>query len=650
MIYASKEGFMTASNFRIVSLFAALILCVVAGHATVPTEETAAVVEAVGPTDPVELEAFIDGVMAAHMPSRDIAAATISVVRDGELFFAKGYGFADREQKTPVLADTTLFRPGSTSKLFTWTAVMQLAERGELDLDADVNTYLTTFQIPETYPEPITMKHILTHTAGFEDGSLGYLIVKDQDKLLGMRDALEAHMPDRVRPPGTWSSYSNWGTALAGLIVEEISGMSFEEYVEKNIFEPLQMNHSTFREPLPEDLTPNMAVGYRHKNGLYEPGYFELISDFGPAGALSSTATDMANFMIAHLQLGRFGEQQILEEATARQMHSRLYSPDPKLPGMAHGFYESDVYGQHVIGHAGDTVFFHSDLALFTDHNVGLFVSYVAAGGRARWELVEAFVKRYFPYEEPEVPEPPEDFAERAKKYAGNYRFTRHNSSDLEKIMSMPSAIKVVPTKDNTLVTTGILEDPWHWVEIEPNFFQQIDGGMTLAFIEDESGKISHMAISLLPFMPAYRIAWYASPNFNYFVLAVGLLLCVTTLISAFRHRKARKEDPSRARWAVRLAWLVSALTLVFWLAVVIIVSAAGEDLFSGYPSSLTVALMLPILISILTLGVAVFAVLVWKEGFWTRFKRIHYTLFAVFAVGLVWFYWFWNVLGVQYG
>jgi hypothetical protein len=216
--------------------------------------------------------------------------------------------------------------------------------------------------------------------------------------------------------------------------------------------------------------------------------------------------------------------------------------------------------------------------------------------------------------------------------------------------MSMPSAIKVVPTKDNTLMTTGILEDPWYWVEVEPNFFQQIDGGMTLAFMEDENGNVSHMAISLLPFMPAYRIAWYASPNFNYFLLAVGLLLCVTTLISAFRHRKARKEEPARARWAVRLAWLVSALTLVFWIAVTVIVNAAGESLFSGFPPTLTAALMLPILIAILTVGVAVYAVLIWKEGYWTRFRRLHYTLFAVFAIGLVWFYWYWNVLGVQYG
>ena len=645
---------MKSSRFRF-WFAAAFIVLAATGLFAVPTEEVAAEDEvaapdAVGPTDPAELEAFIDGVMAAHMPSRDIPAATISVVRDGELFFAKGYGYADREQNIPVEADRTLFRPGSTSKLFTWTAVMQLAERGQLDLDADVNTYLTSFQIPATYPEPVTMKHILTHTAGFEDGSLGYLIVKDQDKLVSMREALAAHMPDRVNPPGAWSSYSNWGTALAGLIVEEISGMSFPEYIEKNIFEPLQMDHSTFREPLPEDLAPDMAVGYRQKNGLYEPGYFEFISDFGPAGALSSTATDMANFMIAHLQLGRFGDQRILEEATARQMHSRLHTADPRVPGMAYGFYESDVLGQHVIGHGGDTVFFHSDLALFPEHNVGLFVSYVAHGGLARGELVEAFVRRYFPYEEPVVPEPPEDFAERGKKYAGNYRLIRHNWSDLEKLMSLASKITVSVMPDGTLMTSAVLEDPWHWVEIEPNLFQQIDGEMKLAFIEDEDGAVNHFVFSPFPFMPAYRIAWYASPNFNYFVLAVGLLLCVTTLVSFFRQRKTRKDDPSGARWAVRLAASVSVLTLIFFIAVTVIVSSAGEDLFGGFPPSLTAALMLPILIAILTVGVAVYAVLAWKNGFWTFFRRLHYTLFAAFAIGLVWFYWYWNVLGVQYG
>jgi len=615
-----------------------------------PAVDAPAQAEAYGLTDPADLEAFVDGLMAAHMPSQKIPAATVSVVKDGQLFFAKGYGFADREKKTLVVADRTLFRPGSISKLFTWTAVMQLFERGQIELDVDANTYLKSFQIPATYPEPITMTHLLTHTAGFEDGALGYLILKDEERLRPLAEALEAHIPDRVRPPGTWSSYSNFGTALAGLIVEEVSGLSFAEYIEKNIFERLSMSQSSFREPLPEALAPDMAVGYRWKNGLYEPGFFEYISGFGPAGALSSTATDMANFMIAHLQLGRFGDRRILEEATARQMQSRLFTADPRLPGMAHGFYESDVRGQHVIGHAGDTMFFHSDLALFTEQNVGLFVSYVTNGGLARMELVDAFAKRYFPREDPALPEPPEGFMERGKKAAGKYRFLRHNWSDIEKAASLPSAISVVLKPDGTLMTTGLLDVPWHWSEVEPFYYRQIDGGMTLAFKEATDGSVSHLTISSFPFMPAYRIAWYSAPSFNYVLLGVGLLLCVTTLVSALRHRRARKQGPASSRWAVWLAVTVGALTLLFVIGAVILVQSAGEELFYGIPPAMTALLVLPILSSVLTIGVALSAVRIWRDASWTRFQRAHYTLFALFAVGLVWFYWYWNILGFQYG
>jgi CubicO group peptidase (beta-lactamase class C family) len=602
-------------------------------------------------TDPAELEAFIDGMMAAHFRSGKIPAATISVVEDGELFFAKGYGFADREKRIPVAADKTLFRPGSISKLFTWTAVMQLAERGELDLDADVNTYLDGFEIPATFPEPITMRHLLAHTPGFEEGALGYLFVENEDGLVPLRESLAAHVPDRVRPPGTWPSYSNFGTALAGLVVENVSGMLFADYVEANVFEPLSMERSTFREPLPEDLAAEMAVGYKRENGLYEAGPFELIGNFGPAGSLTSTATDMARFMIAHLQLGRFGDQRILEEATARRMHSQLHTSDPRLPGMAYGFYESEYRGERIIGHGGDTLYFHSDLVLLPEHDVGLFVSYVGNGGFERWELVDAFVERYFATELAELPEPSADFAERGQRFAGQYRFTRHNSSDIEKIMALFNVLSVAITPDGTLAVSGFFEEPLHFVEVEPLFFRQIDGPLSLAFTEDGAGEVTHMIFSNLPFMPTYRIAWYTAPAFNYFLLGIGLLLCITVLVSAFRHRRARKHDPAVARWAVRIAASVAVLTVVFFVAVVVILSSSGlEELMYGFPPSLTAALMLPILATILSLAVVAFAVLAWKNRFWSRFQRIHYTLFAVFAVGLVWFYWYWNLLGVQYG
>ena len=239
---------------------------------------------------------------------------------------------------------------------------------------------------------------------------------------------------------------------------------------------------------------------------------------------------------------------------------------------------------------------------------------------------------------------------ERGKRAAGKYRFLRHNWSDIEKVASLPSAISVVQKEDGTLMTTGFLDVPWHWSEVEPFYYRQIDGGMTLAFEEAADGSVSHLTVSSFPFMPAYRIAWYSAPTFNYVLLGVGLLLCVTTLVSALRHRKARKQGPAWSRWAVRLAVTVSALTLLFVIGVVIVAEAAGEELFYGIPPALTAVLVLPLLSSVLTLGVVLFAVRLWRDAPWTRFQRAHYTLFALFALGFVWFYWYWNLLGFQYG
>jgi hypothetical protein len=301
-------------------------------------------------------------------------------------------------------------------------------------------------------------------------------------------------------------------------------------------------------------------------------------------------------------------------------------------------------------------MYFHSDLGLFPSHNLGIFVSYVTHGGHARSELVEAFVKRYFPSKEAvplEPPaSPPADFLKNAQKFAGKYRFTRHNWSTIEKALALPEVLTVAATRKGTLAVSipGLASEPLQWVQVGPTLFRQIDGPLELGFEEDKAGRATHMVLSNLPFMPTYRIPWYTDPTLNYLLVGLALLLCVTTLVSAVKHRKARRADPAPARWAVRFAALVAIVTLLFVIAIVAILSSYKDSLFFGFPPALTVALMLPILASILTLGVAVYAVVIWRRGYWTRFRRVHYTLFALFAIGLVWFYWFWNILGVQYG
>jgi len=201
---------------------------------------------------------------------------------------------------------------------------MQLVEQGKISLDADVNSYLD-FAIPATYPQPITLRHLLTHTPGFEDSSKDTLTV-NPDKIIPLDVFLKTHIPARVFSPGTVSAYSNYGAALAAYIVERVSGMPFSAYVEKNIFQPLGMTHSTFVQPLPDALAPDMARGYYYSNGAYQAGSFEIVQVY-PAGSLSATVDDMTRFMIAHLQNGRYENAQILSEATARQMHTPLFRP-----------------------------------------------------------------------------------------------------------------------------------------------------------------------------------------------------------------------------------------------------------------------------------------------------------------------------------
>jgi CubicO group peptidase (beta-lactamase class C family) len=606
-----------------------------------------------------DLEAFLDGIMHAHLRAQRVAGAVVAVVKDGQLYFAKGYGYADVENRLPVDPAKTLFRPGSTTKLFTWTAVMQLVEQGRLDLDADVNQYLTQFQIPATFPQPITLRNLLTHTPGLEDGGIGYLIAKSPDKLLPLEESLKVHMPARVRPPttdfadGTNASYSNWGTALAGLIVANVSGMPFNDYVEQHILQPLQMHSSTLGEPLPPPLLENMSEGYKFKLGAYQPGHFEYIGPFGPAGSLSSTATDMANFMIAHLQDGRFGDARILQEETARLMHSRQLSPSPHVDGAGLGFYESWVNGRRLIGHGGDTIYFHTDLKLLKEESLGIFVSYNSGSVlpfSGRGDLIQEFMNRYYPAELPPLT-PPEDFKERAALYAGTYRFNRHSFTKNERMFSLLSKLSVAPTPDNTLVVAfSGYPVATQYVEVAPHTFRRIDGHETIAFAMGEDGTATHLLGWPLAFIPAYKVPWHESLPLHGFIAGFGLLCFLVAVISALRNWKADRAGAAAARYARRLAGATGLVHLSFVILLVMTFAGGFEALFYAWPPVFRVALAMPLIAIPLTLGLVYFAVRAWKDRFWGLYGRIQYSVIAVMGLAFLWSLNFLNLVGYHFG
>src|SRR5947209_3881551 len=322
-----------------------------------------------------DFETFLDALIPSQLQNRDIAGAVVSVVKDGQVLFAKVYGYADFTAKKPVLADQTLFRPGSISKLFTATAVMQLVEQGKLDLDRDVNEYVD-LAIPKTYPEPVTLRRLLTHTAGFEE-TLKNLFVAHESDMKPLRTYLVNQMPQRIFPLGKIPSYSNYGFTLTGYIVERVSGEKFERYIDNHILRPLRMTNSTFDQPLPEALAPQMSQGYR--TAAKKARDFEFVQA-SPAGALTTTAADMTGFMLAFLQNGTVDGVSILKPETVQQMENRQFELHPSLNGLGLTFMEDSMNGQHIIAHGGDTLWFHSDMVLLPDAHVGYFLSYNSAG------------------------------------------------------------------------------------------------------------------------------------------------------------------------------------------------------------------------------------------------------------------------------
>jgi CubicO group peptidase (beta-lactamase class C family) len=619
-----------------------------------------------GPGDPAEMEAFLDRFFEDKMAELHIPGAAIVVVRDGQVFLAKGYGYADLARQTPVDPAKTAFRAGSVSKLFTWTAVMQAVEQGLLDLDADVNRYLTDFQIPDTYPQAVTLAHLLTHTAGFEDRWIG-TATRDAGELEPLSRALANAMPQRVEAPGVVHSYSNYGTALAGHLVEQVSGQPFDQYVEENILRPLGMEGTTFRQPLPEALAANVATGYIYADGTLEaaPLIYEKLA---PAGGATLTPIDMAAFMIAHLHEGAYGDARILEAATAQEMHRQQFTHYPGMPGMTYGFKERFINGLRVIGHGGDIHTFASQMILIPEEDLGFFVAYNRFDDAFREQLISAFFDRYYPAigEDP-VHQAIEMSSERLERFAGSYRWVKYPRSTLGKLIALvpgPYPIMVEANPDTSLSLSFFGADAvWRYVPVGGNVFKQVEGGPqelagllidpgdTLAFQENAAGEVSYGFVPLQN-TAFEKLAWYESAEAQMGTMGSLLLLfaCAVVLwpLGALirRLRKRNRESDLAWRRTVRVGWVVSALNLAFLLVFLL---SFGEALVFGVPLSIRVVLAIPIVTGILSVVLVGLASIAWVRGQGSFVGRLTYSVIALASVLFILFAGYWNMLGWRF-
>ena len=606
-----------------------------------------------------DVNSWLDGFIPYAIGTGDIAGGVIVIVKDGQVLTQRGFGWADVERRRPVDPERTLFRPGSVSKLFTWTAVMQLVEQGRLNLDADVNQYLD-FQIPAREGQPITLRNIMTHTAGFEETLKGLLATRDgvtppYDELL------KNWVPERVFAPGTTPAYSNYATALAGYIVQRVSGEPFDNYIERHIFAPLGMRNSSFRQPLPPRMRPMLANGYRQGSG--EVVGYEYVGP-APAGSLAATGADMARFMIAHLNNGAFGDARILRPETAQMMHTTAHPGVGPLNRMMLGFYETTVNGHRGIGHGGDTVGFHSDLQLFLDDNVGIFVSFNSGGREGavqglRGAIVDQFADRYFPAPRDARRVNAETSRQHAQMLSGTWVNSRAPFSSFMNILELFGQLEVGVDKDGRPVfplLNGLNGQPRHWVETEPFVWQDIDGHERLA-AQVVDGQVVRLSIDTIsPFMVFDRAPWYRDSAWLLpaFLTAIAILF-LTGLLWPARALVRRRFGAALALekkelWSYRLARIAS------WAIVGVLVAWAGliitmmSDFNNLSPAFDPIILVVQVLTFVAVLGGLVVllrdALLVWrgKRGWKAKVWSVALVLSALI---IVWVCYSFNLLSL---
>ncbi|HNT73397.1 MAG TPA: serine hydrolase domain-containing protein [Anaerolineae bacterium] len=582
---------------------------------------------AAGAPSPDALAAFFDTRIPAQLAQYNIPGAAVAVVADGQVVFAQGYGYTNSETRAPVVAEKTLFHIGSVTKLFTWTAVMQLVEQGKLDLDADINTYLSAIQFPPTFSEPIRLKHLLTHTTGLEDRLSNLLRINRYDGL-ALEDYIVRQQPTRVWPPGELIGYSNYGGALGGYIVQEVSGISYEQYVEENIFAPLGMQRSSVRRPVAPELEADVSWG--HVGGPV--GVIPLIEYFpaAPMVGVSATVTDMAKFMIAQLQKGRYGDRRILAEETADMMQQQQFTHDPRLPGVTYGFVEWQRNGRRILWHSGSTPTFQGVLTLLPEDNVGIFVIYNRKSGRTEVGklLRDEFLDTFYPVVI-ETPQPLAGYRERAQRFAGDYHESRWAYTTADRFIYMLTRYyDVTANPDGTIEFMGAT-----YVETAPLFFHEVGGQGTLLFREDAQGRITHGFYDYDPHKVFIKLAWYETLDFHLTVMGACMVVFLAMVFVRLPGQANHHELRALLRWG--------SLTAVVY---------PPAMLFIGFSRIILplpdVTFLAPLFVAALWLALGASLVgmaLAWRRGV----NRLHTTLLALaLGVFMVWLQ-HWNLLAL---
>jgi len=598
-----------------------------------------------------EFEPFADGVFETILAEKHIAGATFSVVHKGEVMIRKGYGLASVDQNLSVNPEATLFRIGSISKLFVWIGVMQMVEQGKLDLDRNVNDYLEAFKIPDTYEQPVTLRSLMTHTPGFED-KLYQLFVVDEKDLRPLEEVLKNQLPKRVRPPFQQASYSNHGTGIAQYLVELASGMPFVEYAERFIFDPLGMQHTTIRQPVPAGMAGNLSLGYAYKDGKFIEKPFELIP-LQSVGSASTTASDMARFMNALLNNTCLEGQCLLDSAIYALMTKPAFVHAIGTNPALLGFMDVSFNGKRAIGHGGSTFLFHSMMVIFPEDNIGIFYSFNSeAGSGASMKVFEYLGDYLFPDAKPLAPtiELSDDYL---KDFEGTYRMNRFSHTGFFKILILATQAKI--SQENEKLRMDALGETTWWLPVDSLTFREETSNQVVVFSRDKKGRVENLfmgQLAIFAFNKNYG-AW--NPQLHIVLFALLILVLFYILLvwpwMYFVRRKYVRADRALGTLPLAsklIAWITASCYLTFF---VFFITGAppGQDLVFGVTPGIRVALFFPILAIPFTIMMMWQSITLLDERN-TRFRsRLFYWLSTLVFMAVIWQFHFWNLLGWKY-
>lgn len=603
-------------------------------------------------SNPGEVQAFFDRFFAREMPKWHVPGAAFVLVKDGKVIFSKGYGYADLKRQTPVVPDQTIFRVASVSKVFTATAVMQLVESGKLNLNTDVNRYLTHIQLKDPYPQPVTLAELLTHSAGLDASVIG-IAARRPSQVLPLRTFLARQMPPVMMPPGTIYSYSSFGVALEGYLVQKISGVPFDTYIEKNILQPLDMCNSSFR--LTPALAAHLATGYEYHRGRYTPQPIDYFNIF-PAVGLYSTATDMAHFLTAQMEDGKYSGSRILSEASVRKMHRRQFTEDPRLAGRTFGFYERFVNGRRAIGHGGNIRGFASLLMMAPKEHVGFFLAFNRDESRFEDDLILSFFDRFYPVSNTDTPLGPLRFsATDLKKFTGSYRSNPYSRRTFEKLITLYWQFRITANPDGSLefhYPHGFKPSE-RWTAMAPYYFLSGGGQGHAVFDPAGDGNVTHLFTDRDSYE---KVPWYGTAAFQVALVKVLMVILLSgfvwwplqALVRRLRKRPfVRTGALGWARWAAAVLGMLNIFFIVEMLN--LLTRMDGWDFVYGVPPAIKALLWIPMVTTLLASVVFLFAVWAWRRSLWSVWNRLHYSVVAAAGLIFVWFFVYWNLLGFHY-